>query len=938
MHLVLVSICALALVCISNGAYTLSDQQIVGGTVLSLNGEWQAYSPAQNLKMNGYVPGDITTDLYRAGHIPEPNTDLNWLTNGNIWAKNEWLYNTSFSLSSQDIAALSATGSSAADILLVFDGIKMAANIYVNNHLIDTSISQFLRLNYSLRAFQAQTKALVAGENTLSVVFDPSLQTHGLFAQCSGGWDWAPYSNLATSDNYAMYSIGIWKDVYLVWIPWLGIVDTVVHTFYTGPFTTEALKDGQHSPFEVAVTLYTYNFASTAVSNVVLEVIPSWLPNNQPAIKTTVSIPPGYGQLVVTPFNASSSQIELWWPSGLGTQPLYDVRVVLTNPSTNGAIADSRSIAFRVASLVTGNDTNPDYVKNNQNTDGSDSFGLMWRINGQAIFNRGANVIPMDDLEGRYSALAHRQMVLSARDGMMNTLRIWGGGVYLPQVFYDTCDEVGVLVLHDLMNRGSWQGIPQEILAYQHQARRLAHHPSIVVWNGCNECRGANNVVPNTVTVLVREDPSRVIWPSCPAYGWASGVERLTGLPNGKPLSQSPSNNIETHGPYQHGAGWPAVNGDFSALDPFPADTPPQEYPSSTINLGQPNQFTSEFGTVTWSSFESLSATLSPAHWSLHGGVPADKCSGSWNNNCKGNNPLAQRNYPCDNIYAVYYGNGSLAELDEVGEGAFKKQLFKCLIGSALKMKSYIEETRSRNCFGTLVWQLNEIWPTGGWGSLEYGSEVPGQVVGGRWKPTHYWMRKSLFTDILIACGVQGDLGSSLWCYVKNDSPNPVSGVLSVTAVEFANAATTTTIYSSAASLQPGPGTLEWIKVALPANFNHEANLLVGQLTTSTNTVLSYNTILLAPPYQLSGLTNFTVMVSVASKPNPDQTVTITLTKNSPALGLYVTLTTAANGRFSDNSFLMTTNVATVQYIPFSTLDLPTLTSTIRVEHLGNYV
>lgn len=64
------------------------------------------------------------------------------------------------------------------------------------------------------------------------------------------------------------------------------------------------------------------------------------------------------------------------------------------------------------------------------------------------------------------------------------------------------------------------------------------------------------------------------------------------------------SNGIETHGPYQHGAGWPAVNGDYNALDPFPSDTPPQEYPSATISMGQPNQFTSEFGTVTWSSFE----------------------------------------------------------------------------------------------------------------------------------------------------------------------------------------------------------------------------------------------------------------------------------------------------------------------------------------------
>lgn len=84
------------------------------------------------------------------------------------------------------------------------------------------------------------------------------------------------------------------------------------------------------------------------------------------------------------------------------------------------------------------------------------------------------------------------------------------------------------------------------------------------------------------------------------------GVNRLTGLPNGKPLSMAPSNGIEVHGPYQHGAGWPAVNGDYKNLDLFDPNTPPQEYPSNKIGLGQANQFTSEFGTATWSSFERL--------------------------------------------------------------------------------------------------------------------------------------------------------------------------------------------------------------------------------------------------------------------------------------------------------------------------------------------
>lgn len=907
---------------------SLSDQQIAGGKVLPLNGKWNAYSPSQNIQMVGTVPGDIANDLYQAGMINDPHTDINFIADGPIWAKNTWTYNTTFQLSSQDISSLeSADG----DILLVFDGIKMAANIFINNQLIDTSISQFLRLNYSLQAYQQKTKGLIAGNNNMSVVFDPTLETQGLFAQCSGGWDWAPYTGLVSPDNFNVFSSGIWKDVYLVYVPWIAITDTVVRSYYTGPFSATALQPSQHSPFKVQVDLFTYNFQNTTVSSNVA-VFADWA-GSVPVLQAVVEVPSGHSTITLEPFYANASQIQLWWPTGYGSQSLYNVRVVLGN----NTVEDTRRIAFRVASMVTGNDTDSDYVKFNQNTDGSDSFGLMWRINGQAIYNRGANVIPMDDMEGRYDATAHRQMVISARDGMMNTLRIWGGGVYLPQIFYDTCDELGILVLQDLMNRGSFIGVEQEVKAYLHQARRLAHHPSIIVWNGCNECRGNDNVVPDTVTILATEDPSRVIWPSCPSYGWKTGVNRLTGMPNGNPLTPAPANNIEVHGPYQHGSGWPAVNGDYKNLDPFDPLTPPQEYPTAKISLGQPNQFTSEFGTATWSSFESVSATLSPEYWSLHGGVPADTCTGSWNNVCIGGNPLAQRNYPCDDIYASYYGLNSLKELDQVGEAAFKKQLFKCMIGSSLVMKGYIEETRSRNCFGTLVWQLNEIWPTGGWGSIEYGSNVPGQVVGGRWKPTHYWMRNSLFTDIIIACGVDGSFGTYLWCYVKNDSPSPVDGLLTFTSVAFSDASSTSVIYSEPFNVTAGPGTLEWIKLSLPASFNRNSSLLLAEYVNG-NTTLGYNNMLLTAPFETSGITNFDITVDVASKANPDLSVTITLTKSSPAVGLYVTLTTLAQGRFSDNAFVMTADSMTVKYIPFGDLDLDTLTSSLRVEHLGNYL
>ena len=116
---------------------------------------------------------------------------------------------------------------------------------------------------------------------------------------------------------------------------------------------------------------------------------------------------------------------------------------------------------------------------------------------------------------------------------------------------------------------------------------------------------------------------------------------------------------IESHGPYQHGAGFPAMNGantdaPFSALIPPPQVSAEQR--GAPTGLAQENVFASEFGCVVMSSFESMSATLDPSHWGLHGGEEADNCTGGWDKTCTGDNPMAQRNYPCDNIIEAYFG------------------------------------------------------------------------------------------------------------------------------------------------------------------------------------------------------------------------------------------------------------------------------------------
>lgn len=144
------------------------------------------------------------------------------------------------------------------------------------------------------------------------------------------------------------------------------------------------------------------------------------------------------------------------------------------------------------------------------------------------------------------------------------------------------------------------------------------------------------------------------------------------------------------------------MNG-FDSVIGFDPNLPINIPEETKMGISARNLFVSEFGCNGMSSFESMSSTLSSNHWSLHGGTKPDVCLPGFERKCSGNNPMAERNYPCDNIIDVYFGKQNL---DEVGEYAFKKQLYLCMLGQALFMKSNIETRRAKNelgCLGMLL-------------------------------------------------------------------------------------------------------------------------------------------------------------------------------------------------------------------------------------------
>eukprot|EP01052_Picozoa_sp_SAG31_P009850 SAG31_NODE_527_length_14452_cov_4.274925_4_plen_1132_part_00 len=284
---------------------------------------------------------------------------------------------------------------------------------------------------------------------------------------------------------------------------------------------------------------------------------------------------------------------------------------------------------------------------------------------------------------------------------------------------------------------------------------------------------------------------------ACPANGWLSGAFKLNSRPNLGQLElrypRTTTNRFlwpqESHGPYTAFMG-NSVSGDVmprggpGVWSPDGSTKRPTASPAYT-GPAYEGWYKSEFGCTVWPSFESISAQLPKEQWSMSSAA------------------AAKRNWNVANVIGPFFGANATAAMRDSGEQAFKRQLYQSMISQVLYLKTQIESWRSQNIWGNTFWMYNEIWATGGWGSIEYGSPVPGQVVGGRWKPTHYVLRASTFADQLCVCTVDGS------CFVANDSPFAFTGTATVRVLNVISGASST-IVSRPLSLPPGPRLTQW--------------------------------------------------------------------------------------------------------------------------------
>ena len=221
----------------------LRADPIVGTSTQYLDGsDWMATSSPQDqavkdpavqdqavISVPATVPGDLITDLERAGIIGDPLFEQNFLNGSSTWNLPQWRYTKSFKLDPKLMHAVTAGEAT----LLVFDGIKMGARISLNGKYIGTANDQFLRYSFPVDSAALLTSEKAGAAQTLSVTFDTSIDCGGRWMACTGGWDWAPYS-YTRQDGANTFSKGIWKSVYLTTVESAAITSVVAHTFYLG--------------------------------------------------------------------------------------------------------------------------------------------------------------------------------------------------------------------------------------------------------------------------------------------------------------------------------------------------------------------------------------------------------------------------------------------------------------------------------------------------------------------------------------------------------------------------------------------------------------------------------------------------------------------------------------------------------------------------------
>jgi beta-mannosidase len=659
-----------------------------------LGGEWNIYSADKKYKLKGDVPGSLLYELEKSGVYG--NKDVFYRDNNRKCLEiinRDFIFTKSFIIKPDFLKK-------SKKIFLEADGLDTLTEITVNRQLIAKTFNMHRRYRLEI------SKALKIGKNNIRIKFFNTLKyikdkgenknfwvvgctlkdaNHIRKSHCSYGWDWGP----------EIPDAGIWRNICL--------------KAYSGAKINNIHIVQKHK--------------KNKVSLVINSDIEKWT-NEDISIKTIVTAPGGIKKESISflkNLKKSSLQIDianpqLWWPNGYGPQSLYHLRFELIK---NSEVIDFRDKNIGLRQLT---------LKRKKDRWG-ESF--QFTINNVDIFARGANYIPEDVYLSRPTPEKTEKLIRDCVQANYNFIRVWGGGIYPSDNFFDLCDKYGLIVWQDMMfanamydigDKGFYNNIKEEV---KDNLRRIRHHACVGLICGNNEIEGCfASLDEQIITKQSRLDYLRqyeslfpkIVKKLCPEIPyWPSSSSSGGGFKN--------FNNPD--------------KGDAHCWEVWHANKPFTEYEKYLF------RFVSEFGLQSFPSIKTISSFAEKKDLNIFSPVMEDH----------------QRNTA-----------GNMKIFDYISQYfRFPKNFVSLLYLSQLiqaeGMRYGIEHWRRNRgrCMGALYWQLNDNWPVASWSSLDY---------FGRWKALHYIIKR-VFNQVLLSCKTEG-MNANI--YLSNEYARPVSG------------------------------------------------------------------------------------------------------------------------------------------------------------------
>ncbi len=671
------------------------------------------------------VPGTVHTDLLANGKIQDPfyrtnEYDQQWID------KKDWEYATRFDL---DAVTLGHS-----HIELVFEGLDTYADVYVNDAPVLTADNMF-------RTWTADIKPHAKpGANSLRIRFRSPIQEGlkqlaalgfdppatndqsdngglgdkrvSMFTRKAGyhyGWDWGP--RFVTS--------GVWRPIRLR--AWSGARIDDLHIVQDSLTNDEAKLTAR---FEIV---------SDAGGAATLDI------SGQDGIAARQAVTLTAGRNTIE-LPVIIARPKLWWSNGLGEAHLY----TLTGHLTAGAAKDERPVRIGLRTLR---------VVQKPDADGT-SFYV--ELNGVPVFMKGASYIPNDSFLPRVTTQVYERVVQSAVDTHMNMIRVWGGGVYEDDRFYDFCDEKGILVWQEFAFACSMYPNDPALLdniraEAEDNIRRLRNHACLTLWCGNNEIDAAwENDVPNggwgwkqTYTqpqrdnmwaaykavfheilpqTLSKLDPQRFYWPSSPLGAWDGHDVKHADLSAAK------------------------QSGDIHYWDVWWGQKPFSDY---RTHIGR---FMTEYGFQSFPELRTVETYATPADYDIFSDVMKSHQRSSIGNGTITN--YMQRDYVVPKDFAQFLYVGQVLQAE------------------GIKVAMEAHRARRDYCMGSLFWQINDCWPVASWSSIDY---------YGRWKAQQFFAKKS-FAPVLVSAWLDGD---KISVHVVSDRLDDVPAELELSLIDF---------------------------------------------------------------------------------------------------------------------------------------------------------